>query len=81
MDLVRLISILDQIVLVGHEDVLTLSFRCPARMVRYQKALADTIARANEIGTMPAHLDTCERAYRVLTRYTEEVTAFYQGLS
>ena len=81
LDLHRLANVLDQLTLLQERDVLALSFRCPTRMLRYQAALLATIARGNTSVAETEVVRDAYRTYEVLCKFTEQVTAFYQGLS
>jgi hypothetical protein len=81
MDLHRLVSVVDQMNLLGDRDVLAISHRCPARMNRYDRALVQLIARAMQHGAPMSSVLIVERVHKLVSRITEEVTTFYQGLS
>lgn len=81
LDIQRLANVMDQLTLLKERDVLALSFRCPTRMLRYQAALIAAIGRGNTFGADADAVSDAYRTYEVICRFTEQVTAFYQGLS
>lgn len=81
LDLQRLVSVVDQMNLLGGGDVLAIAYRCPARMCRYDLALIQLIARAMRHGAPMRSVLIVERVHKLVSRLTEEVTIFYQGLS
>lgn len=81
LDMHRFNNVLEQLCVLQERDVFTLSFRCPSRMMRYQDALTATIARGVTYGASMDAVRDAEQVGKVLSRFVEEVTTFYQGLS